>query len=226
MDLPAPGEAARRCVGEEGEHAGQRLGPAEQPYRPAPGWPASRRGERRRAAYRAFGHVALDWRGGEQRRLADPAGDLVDKRRDVGHRRLAGQVTRHRGSTQRIGPRRGEAHRLYPVTRIDPLDAQVEEAGEMHDIAGRARGADREPLLAAVDPVEQQHQCAHTAPARLQQQHHVGEQVGDHLLNRLGGADRLEQPALCDRRLLGHDRHDRFGDTPQCLVEAADTRHA
>ena len=63
----------------------------------------------------------------------------------------------------------------------------------MSRIAGGAYRADGQPLLAAVDAIERQHQRARAETPCPQLLDHVGKQIADDLLDCFCRPDRLEQ---------------------------------
>ncbi len=183
---------------EERQHPDQWFGARQQANGSLPRRPAGGGGERRPSAYGTFGHVAFHWCGRKQGILADPPCDLVDQNRNVVRRVVAGQTGGQRCRTQRIGVRGSQPHRLDPIAWVDPIDAQMEKPGEMARITGRARGADRQMLFAAIDPLQRQDRRPDTAATLHQLPDQLGEQVADHLLDRLGRADRFEQAETGD----------------------------
>jgi len=81
--------------------------------------------------------------------------------------------------------------------------------------AGRT---DSDHLLASIDPQPYQPQGASAEPPRLQHLGEIGEQVSHDALDRLRGADGLQQAPFNDRHLCILARRDRLGDAPQRLI--------
>ena len=97
----------------------------------------------------ALGHVAFDRAQPEEAAGAEPAGEPVDQRREVGRRRLAGQRAAIGCGAERLdrGRRRGAS--LDAEAGLDRLDLHGEQAEQMGAVAGGAGGADGDPLCSS-----------------------------------------------------------------------------
>ncbi len=129
----------------------EEFGPLQHAHRPLPCRPAQGFCQCLDPPDGALGHIAFLGRQAERRVRLDPAGKLIDQRRNV-RRPVAGtkagvQCLR----CERLHPRRDQAHRFYAKPRIDPLDPHVEHAFHMGGISRGARRADRDRLLAPID---------------------------------------------------------------------------
>jgi hypothetical protein len=149
----------------------------------------------------------------------NPTAELVDQRRDVARRRLGPQPGRQSLRAQFVGTRTRERHHLDAKPGIDPLDAHRQHPFEVARIAGRARGADPEPLLAAVNQVAGEHARAQAEPAGGKEADEIVDEVADDLGDRFGGDDRLEQAACGQRHFEWGNRHDRLGEHAAGLVQ-------
>ncbi len=199
----APPEAARRMVGQQRDdtrqhfeaapsirtgraQAGQPAGLASGPVRPdrARGTSLSRPSSRNSAASPARPR------------------ELVDERCDIGRARPVIERRRDRFGRQRFDLRRRERHRLDPETRLDPVDTQPEEAHKMLRIARRPRRPTAISCSRA-STRSQRDRGAHAQPALFEIGDEVADQIVNHLFDRLGGRDRLKQPAPGLRHLEG-----------------------
>ena len=92
----------------------------------------------------------------------------------------------------------------------------------MLGVARRPRRPDRDALLARIDPLAAEHQRAHAKTAFVQIGDKIADDIGDHLLDRFGGRDRLDEPPRDKRHLERHDGDDRLGHMASSLVEPLD----
>ena len=125
---------------------------------------------------------------------------------------------------ERLGMRRNEPELLDAHAGIDAVDAELQQAQEVRDLPRGPRGADRHHLLAAVYAQAGHSERSSAKPPLLQYLRQIAQQIAHHLLDRLGGADRLEQPALDERHLRIFARSDGLGHRAQRLIEAEQQR--
>src|SRR3546814_11108104 len=76
-----------------------------------------------------------------------------------------------------IDLRCGKPHRLDPETRLYPVDAQLEEPGEMPGIARRPRRSHHDQLLARIDALAAQDGGAHAEATPLE----IGDKIVDEI---------------------------------------------
>ncbi len=110
-------------------------------------------------------------------------------------------------------------HRFDSEARLDLLDLHIEQVKQMPGVAAGAGGADGEALLLPIDPFANQHQRARRKPFALEQGRQVGDEVGQHLLDRFRRGDRLEKAQRRARRFLGDDWVERLAGPAERLVE-------
>src|SRR3546814_19757072 len=91
-----------------------------------------------------------------------------------------------------IDLRCGKPHRLEPETRLYPVDAQLEEPGEMPGISRRPRRSHPDPLLARIDAHAAQDGGTHPEAKPLEIGHKSADGLADHLFTALPGSN---QPA-------------------------------
>src|SRR3546814_4519299 len=84
-----------------------------------------------------------------------------------------------------IDLRCGKPHRLDPETRLYPVDAQLEEPGEMPGIARRPRRSHHDQLLARIDALAAQDGGAHAEATLLEIGDKIVDEIADHLFDGL-----------------------------------------
>src|SRR3546814_10368253 len=84
---------------------------------------------------------------------------------------------------QRIDLRCGKPHRLDPETRLYPVDAQLEEPGEMPCIARRPRRSHHDQLLARIDALAAQDGGAPAEATLLQIGDKTVDAIAEHLFD-------------------------------------------
>ncbi|GEM71072.1 hypothetical protein SAQ01S_08380 [Sphingomonas aquatilis NBRC 16722] len=123
---------------------------------------------------------------------------------------------------KRFGVRRYEPKLLETQARIDPLDPELQQAKQVGNFSRGSRSPHADDLFGSIDPQAGEPQRPRAQPSRLQNTGKIPQQIAHHLLNRLSGNDRLEQPAFNARNLgilAGRDRL-RYGT--QRLIEPND----